>query len=1004
MAASLELDAGAWAALRRLLDDALELPRAERAAWLAALRPEHAALRPHLERLLAHADDDTGLARFDALPRLAPASPHEEGAGAPVPPPDTGPYRCIRLVAEGGMSSVWLAERTDVLLNRPVALKRPRAAWRSDGLAQRMAQEREILGLLDHPNIARIYDAGVGADGQPWLALEYVDGQPIDAYCRAHGLGPREIVKLVLQVADAVAHAHARLVVHRDLKPSNILVTPEGTARLLDFGIAKLVGEARGTQADLTMDAPQPRTPWYAAPEQLLGQPVSVATDIYALGAVLYELLAGVRPYRPARDTAAALEEAILRAEPARPSAVVADRARARLLRDDLDTIVLKAMKKPPGERYRSVTEFADDLEHWLHDRPIRARPDSARYRAAKFVVRNRGALAVAGALALSLCVGLAAALWQAGRAGREAAKALAIKDYLVGLFEANDIDQRDALRRREQSVQQLLETSAATLASSLAGQPEVRDELEQVVGRLLGDLELTDAAIRLRRERVAQLEALGAPLGVRVDALRELATSQRLHSDLASARASLERADALCAGAGRDHAIACSVARMELGRVDFAERHLDAALARVEPAAQALRREAPGRIELADALDLLGMLRAKANRGDDAVALYQESIAIRRAVWGPDSVRYAIARFRLGRDLWALRHLERAEGELREAWRIVAAALGPAHIGTARIEMNLGRLTYYVGLRDDGLAHLQKASRSIVDQAAHVDPLDVLDARVALGNALLLDGQLAAAGAELERALVLRGGLGESALADPTLDQSYARYLLDLGRHAEARAWLEDFRARAVRTYGEGHPEVAERGLRLALAWLAEGRLDEAQREIDRVLDSRDANEALFGSVKHKAQLARVALLLEQGRGAEARPVVEAQLAAVARVPREDQFRDVLYQLHDLAARTAAQVGDTAHARDEFERAIALLQVADARHPYLAATRSRYASLLARAGDAAGARRQLDLARPAYEAQPPPGEQFQRPWREALADVRSPAAGSVPPVAGLRP
>jgi serine/threonine-protein kinase len=1003
MAGALELDADAWATLRQLLDEGLALPRSERAAWLSGLAPRHAPLKPHLERLLARADDDTGLARFDALPRLE-AHAREERSGAPEPPADTGPYRCIRLIAEGGMSSVWLAERTDVLLNRPVALKRPRGAWRSEGLAQRMAQEREILGLLDHPNIARIYDAGVGSDGQPWLALEYVEGRPIDEHCRAHGLGPKEIVGLVLQVADAVAHAHARLVVHRDLKPSNILVTPEGAVRLLDFGIAKLVGEARGTQADLTVDAPQPRTPWYAAPEQLLGQPVSAATDLYALGAVLYELLTGARPYRPARDSAAALEEAILRDEPPRPSAVVVGRALARTLRDDLDTIVLRAMKKAPDERYRSVTAFADDLDHWLHDRPIRARPDSARYRAAKFVVRNRLGLAVACALVLSLSGGLAAALWQADRAGREAAKALAIQDYLIGLFRANDIDQRDALRRREQSVQQLLEGSAASLASSLADQPEVRDELEHVVGSLLAELELGDAAVRLRRERVAQLEARQAPTGVRVAAMNDLARSERQLGELAAARATLARAEGLCAAAARDDAVTCELARIEVARLDFGARHLDDALARAEPAARALRREAPGSLELAEALELLGLLRAETNRGDEAIALYQESLDIRRTTCGADSVRYAVARFRIARDLWALRRLARAESELHEAWRIVAAALGPSHITTARIEMNLGRLSYYVGLRDDGLAHLAKASETIVGQAQRIDPLEVLDARVALGNALLLDGQLAAAGAELERALVLRGSLGEAALADPTLDQSWSRYLLDLGRHAEARAWLETFRARAIKTHGASHPDVADRSLRLALAWIAEGRLDEAQREIDLVLASHDENEALFGSVKHKAQLARVALLLEQGRGAEARPIVEAQLAAVARVPREDQFRDVLYLLHDLAARTAVQVGETARARSEFEQAIALLKGADPRHPYLAATRSRYASLLARSGDEAGARRQVELARAAYEADPPPGEQFRRPWREALADVRTHVAGSVPPVAGLRP
>jgi serine/threonine-protein kinase len=992
MEGALALDPQAWGRLRQLLDEGLALPRDARGAWLRGLNPVHAGLRPHLERLLARADD-TGLARFDALPSLP-----DEPAAAAALPGDVGPYRCIRLIAEGGMSRVWLAERTDLLRGRPVALKLPRTPWRGEGLAQRMAQEREILGRLDHPNIARIYDAGVGADGQPWLALEYVEGQPIDAWCRAHAPGPREIVGLVLQVCDAVAHAHARLVVHRDLKPGNILVNDAGVVRLLDFGIARLVGEARAGVPDLTLDAPQPRTPWYAAPEQILGEPVSAATDLYALGAVLYELLAGARPYRPARDTAAALEEAILHAEPARPSAFAADRSLARVQRDDLDTIVLKAMKKAPGERYRSVTEFADDLDRWRRDLPIRARPDSARYRSLKFVRRHRLALGFAGALALALCAGLAAALWQAGRAREEAAKALAIKDYLVGLFEANDVDQRDALRRRQQSVQQLLEDGAGALPAALAGQPAVRDELERVVGRLLDDLELTEAAVRLRRERVAQLEARHADAPLRIEALGELAASERGHGELAAARATLARADALCAAAARAADVGCDVVRVDLGRIDYAERRLDAALARVEPATLALRAAAPGTLALADAIDLLGLLRAEADRGDEAIALFEESLAIRRAAWGAGSVRYALARYRFGVDLWARRHLARAEHEMRESWRVVAAALGPAHVGTARIEMDLGRLSYYVGVRADGLEHLRQASATLVREAARVDPHEVLAARTTLGNALVLDGQLEAGGAELVRALALRDTLDAAAWADATLDQSWARWLLDQGRFADARAWLERSRARAIATHGERHPDVADRSLRIAGAWLAEGRLAEAAREIERAAGPADGGAARPGSVTHKVQLARVALLLEEGRAAEARPLVEAQLAAAERAPREDQFRDVLFQLHDLAARTAAQQGDTVFAAQHFERAIALLAHADARHPYLAATRARYASLLARGGDLAGARRQLALARPAFEARPAPGEQFQRPWRAGQADVGAPVRSAGAP------
>jgi serine/threonine-protein kinase len=988
MARAVELDPVAWSTLRRLLDEALALPAGDRARWLDHLPHEHASLREPLTRLLAHADepDAADAGRFSTLPRVDAGPARDDD---PPPPPDAGPYRCLRLLGEGGMSSVWLAERTDLLRQRRVALKRPRAAWRSAGLAQRMAQEREILGRHDHPNIARIHDAGVGADGQPWLALELVDGVPIDAWCRERVLDARAIVSLFLQVVAAVAHAHARLVVHRDLKPSNILVTRDGVVRLLDFGIARLVGEAREGEPDLTRDQPAPLTPWYAAPEQLLGQPVTTATDLYALGVVLYELLAGRRPWRPARASAAALEEAILAGEPPKPSAAVDDAVRARVLRDDLDTIVLKALKKTPAERYQGAAELSDDLSNWLHDRPIRARPDTAAYRARKFVARNRVAIGVGSALALSLCAGLAAALWEADVARREAAKSLAIKDYLVGLFENADIERRDTLRRRQESVQALLERGAAALPASLGGEPEVRDELEHTVARLLDQLELFEPAVALRRQRVAQLDPQGAPAAARVEALRELGVSERQHGELPAARASLQRADALCA-ASRASAgeAACSVVQVELGRLDFGERHLDAALARVEPATRSLRAVAPGRIELADALDLLGLLRYSQNRGDEAVALYEEALGLRRALWGPESVRYAIARFRFGRNLWALRHLARAETELREAWRLVTAAVGPQHVSSARIEVNLGRLTYYLGLRDDGLEHLRSASRVLLAQSDRLDPQDVLETRVALGNALLLDGRLAEAGDELARALALRSTLGAAAMADPTLDQSQARWLLDQGRFDEARATLEAFRERAISTYGEGHPEVAERSLRLAGVWLAQGRLDEASREIDRVLSSHDESPAAWGSVKQKGQLARVAWLLERGRAAEARPLVEAQLAAAAATPRGDQYRDVLFQLQDLAARTAAQDGAPALAAQRYEQAIALLAHVDARHPYLAATRARYASLLVAQGDVAGAQRQLVLARPAFEATPAPGEQFVRPWQAALADV----------------
>src|SRR6185436_14101596 len=333
------------------------------------------------------------------------------GAAGHAPGDLVGPYRLVRELGAGGMGAVWLAERADGLIQRSIALKLPHLVTpRRAELAERMAREREILAALDHRNIAKLFDAGLTAEGQPYLALEYVEGVPIDQYVRGAGdaaaLPLEQRLRLFLQVAHAVAYAHGKLVVHRDLKPANILVTANGGVRLLDFGIAKLLddGEARATQ--LTRLSGGAFTPEYASPEQILGEPLTVASDVYSLGVVLYELLTGTRPYRLKRDSLGALEEAILQAAPARPSEIAPPELR-KALRGDLDTIVPKALKKNPAQRYATVNAFAEDLACYLQDRPVQARPDSSTYVLRKFVARNR--LAV-GASAATLLVIVASA------------------------------------------------------------------------------------------------------------------------------------------------------------------------------------------------------------------------------------------------------------------------------------------------------------------------------------------------------------------------------------------------------------------------------------------------------------------------------------------------------------------------------------------------------------------------------------------------------------------
>ena len=338
-----------WPALNALLDQALDIPAAERLAWVDSLQAD--GLSDTLRRLLerqAQVETDGFLGGPPPLPGLAPmqAGSNDAEIGSTI-----GPYRLIEELGRGGMGAVWLAERVDGQMRRRVALKLPHVVWGRD-LAERLARERDILASLEHINIARLYDAGVDAQGRPYFAMEYVAGVAIDGYCREQRLGTNERLNLVLQVCAAVAHAHSRLVIHRDLKPGNILVTADGQVRLLDFGIAKALEGERTEQTALTRLSGRALTLDYASPEQICGQPLGTASDVYSLAVVSFELLTGVRPYRLKRGSAAELEDAIASADPPKASSAATTPALKKRLRGDLDAILNKALKKDPAPRY----------------------------------------------------------------------------------------------------------------------------------------------------------------------------------------------------------------------------------------------------------------------------------------------------------------------------------------------------------------------------------------------------------------------------------------------------------------------------------------------------------------------------------------------------------------------------------------------------------------------------------------------------------------------------
>ena len=441
-----------WQALSPYLDQALAMTDDERAAWLSQLGEQDPALAAQLGALL---DEHQVLAQEGFLENRRFALPNAAGlAGQKL-----GPYTLISQIGQGGMGSVWLARRSDGRFERQAAVKFVNIALAGRATEERFKREGSILGRLTHPHIADLLDAGVSSDGQPYLILEYVDGQAIDRYCDEHKLDVDARVRLFLDVLAAVAHAHTNLIVHRDIKPSNVLVTTAGEVKLLDFGIAKLLeGEGQtGAATLLTHEGGSALTPQYAAPEQLTGRPVTTATDVYALSVLLYLLLCGRHPAGPGVSSPAELVKAVLDVEPPRVSdATTADNSKLiaekrgttpdklrRELCGDLDTILGKALKKDPQERYASVAGFADDLQRYLQHEPISARPDTLAYRTAKFLRRNRTVVALT-ATAIVLVIGsLATGLYVANRQRKIAEQRFAQVRQLANKFIELDNDIR---------------------------------------------------------------------------------------------------------------------------------------------------------------------------------------------------------------------------------------------------------------------------------------------------------------------------------------------------------------------------------------------------------------------------------------------------------------------------------------------------------------------------------------------------------------------------------
>ena len=566
-----------WQQLSALYEAADALDPVSLDAWLAQLRAQPHPLLQQLEQMLAARSQVQGNGFLGTLPRMpAPPEPPLGALEQWAPGSRIGPYRLVRPLGEGGMAEVWMAQRDDGAFQRTVAIKllfRNAASTQRDSFAQRFARERDILASLDHPHIAALHDAGVTPAGQPWLALEYIEGQTLTRWCDAQRLDIPARVRLFRQVLLAVQHAHANLVIHRDLKPGNILVTAQGEVRLLDFGIAKLM-ETEGSalaETELTRMAGRPMTPNYAAPEQLLGVPLTTACDVYSLGVVLYELLCGERPYELKLDSPAQLEQSILDVEPRGPSrrtltqAAVQARgstsvALRKTLSSDLDAIVLRALAKQPAQRYGSAEALRTDLDRWLAGEPVQARVPSAAYRIGKFVRRHKLAVALSASAVLSLVAVTTVAVVMGLQAREDSARAGAARDFMLGLFKRAD---QEKARGAEITARELLETGRKDVLTRLAAQPQLQAELLQGVGTIQNDMGEYVGAAPTFAEAARVYGELGRPHDEAM-ALAAQANAAMRMGNIKLSQATIERAKSVARPLAKDPGLSARISEIE--------------------------------------------------------------------------------------------------------------------------------------------------------------------------------------------------------------------------------------------------------------------------------------------------------------------------------------------------------------------------------------------------------------------------------------------------------
>ena len=912
-----------WQRALSLFDDALALPPDQREAWLDDTAAREPGVSPLLRKLLgAHRRVETN----DVLATLPRQTDSLRGEPAGTCGQLIGPFELIEPIGHGGMGSVWRARYADGRLKRDVAIKLPAATQDPTTLAtmrERFARERDFLAQLEHPNIARLYDTGVSETGQPFLAMEYVAGEPIDAYCEHHRTPFNDRLKLFLQVLDAVDYAHRQLVLHRDLKPGNVLVDANGNVRLLDFGVAKLLPELNAAQPDanankeLTEIAGAAMTLAYAAPEQITGAPLSTATDVYALGVMLHRLLTGASPYQPARDTRGALEDAVINNAPALASsrhatdatlAALQSTAPAlrRALTGDVDTILTKSLKKRPDERYPTAAALAEDIRRHLARQPISARPDSLWYRTNRLIARHRIAVAASALGVTALLATTGIAVWQAkvatasaARATKEAKRANTAQRFLSGLFASADPEKN---KTSTEFAKQVLERGLATAERELADDPEAHALVLKQIGEIYDRLGLMEDALAAHQRRLALLDRVPT-IDPNTIADARLAVGNALASSANPANTAtamhwfeLAYERGLADGAAPDRIVSalCSIADQHRTQNNLPQAQLVGKQA-LSLAVQAL--PDPSRA-LSIAYVTAAVIARDAGQIDDARAKFAKSLDI-------DATRSGRSPLDTFATRTMLAQLEHNAGNYGEAVKQATQAIGDASAEFGAIQGNLAPARRIAVFAADRAGDVTKAkalaSELLAPELASGDPFRIATAHLAAGRVHMsanefrsAESAFFSAAPDLEKRKVWRVRLNTFRTELALLQDQTATGL----------ALIRDTLDFQSREFSAGHPEFANTYEWLAVALARANRLQDARAAIEESCRIRAQTQAVNHPQRVRCEAYRV--LLDSGSTPKAKTENLRELLVQVSLGRSDRMM-LVSSMHEVIAQLEA-------------------------------------------------------------------------------------------------